>query len=1050
VWGAPTAHEDDAERSVRAALDLVDEVRSLGPGVSARAGVLTGEAAVTLGATGEGMVAGDLVNTASRLQSVAAAGTVLVGQSTQRAASAAIAFEPAGEQVLKGKTAPVPAFRALRVVAERGGIGRAEGLEAPFVGRDEELRLLKDLFHATGREKRTRLVSMLGQAGVGKSRLLWELSKYLDGVAETIYYHEGRSPAYGEGITFWALGEMVRSRALVSETDDPATTRQKVAATVAEWVTDEVERGWILESLLGLLGLEEPRGSREQLFAAWRTFFERIAQQGPVLLVFKDLQWADDGLLDFIDHILEWSRGVPIFIVTLARPELLERRPDWGAGRRNFVALSMEPLPEPPMRQLLAGLVPGLPDVAVRSIVERAAGIPLYAIETVRMLVAEGKVEEREGTYRPSADLAQIAVPESLHALIAARLDSLEPADRSLLQDAAVLGLTFTTGALSEVSGIDLQTLEARLRPLVRREILTLEANPRSPERGQWGFVQGLIREVAYGTLAKKDRRARHLAAARYFESLEDEEIAGALAGHYLAAYRASPEGPEAAALAAQARISLRAAAERAARLGAHSQAVAFYQEALTVTTDPQEEAEILVRAGEIAGFGVRHEVAEPLLERAIARYREMGDRAGILRAVAALGGAYLAAFRLDKAAPLLEDAQKEFTDLAGDPAFVALQAQLARTYLLGEDNQRAVALADQALEAAEHLDLVPIVVDVLVTKGGALSVGSRLYEGLTLLEGAERLARAQNLIPAQLRARANITAYLTVRDPRASVETAREGIEIARRYGLRTPTVIMATNGIESAIRSGEWEWAAAELQELLAMDLDAFRESAALSLWVTLRALRGEEFDDEVARVKALVSDESGIAVYAIADSMDGWIATARGDGAASYRAWMKVADESPLNEPPAVMLAGRAALEAREPAAARATLDRLDRVGTHGAMLDADRRTILAGLAAAEGRPTEALAEYRDALRRWRELGLDFDLARCGLEFLTSLPDEPEAREAAEESRRIFERLGARPFIERVDAALATAGAPASKGRRSGGRAAAPSRETETTSA
>jgi tetratricopeptide (TPR) repeat protein len=477
---------------------------------------------------------------------------------------------------------------------------------------------------------------------------------------------------------------------------------------------------------------------------------------------------------------------------------------------------------------------------------------------------------------------------------------------------------------------------------------------------------------------------------------------------------------------------------------------VAFYQEALTVTTDPQEEAEILVRAGEIAGFGVRHEVAEPLLERAIARYREMGDRAGILRAVAALGGAYLAAFRLDKAAPLLEDAQKEFTDLAGDPAFVALQAQLARTYLLGEDNQRAVALADQALEAAEHLDLVPIVVDVLVTKGGALSVGSRLYEGLTLLEGAERLARAQNLIPAQLRARANITAYLTVRDPRASVETAREGIEIARRYGLRTPTVIMATNGIESAIRSGEWEWAAAELQELLAMDLDAFRESAALSLWVTLRALRGEEFDDEVARVKALVSDESGIAVYAIADSMDGWIATARGDGAASYRAWMKVADESPLNEPPAVMLAGRAALEAREPAAARATLDRLDRVGTHGAMLDADRRTILAGLAAAEGRPTEALAEYRDALRRWRELGLDFDLARCGLEFLTSLPDEPEAREAAEESRRIFERLGARPFIERVDAALATAGAPASKGRRSGGRAAAPSRETETTSA
>jgi tetratricopeptide (TPR) repeat protein len=259
-----------------------------------------------------------------------------------------------------------------------------------------------------------------------------------------------------------------------------------------------------------------------------------------------------------------------------------------------------------------------------------------------------------------------------------------------------------------------------------------------------------------------------------------------------------------------------------------------------------------------------------------------------------------------------------------------------------------------------------------------------------------------------------------------------------------------MATNGIESAIRSGEWDWAAAELQELLSMELDAFRESAALSLWVTLRALRGEELGGDLARVKALIPDESGPAVQAIADLMEGWMAIARGDGAAAYRAWLKVADESPLNEPSAILLAGRAALEAGEPAAARATLDRLDRVGTHGAMLDADRRTILAGLAAAEGRPTEALAEYRDAMRRWRELGLDFDLARCGLEFVTSLPDEPEAREAAEESRRIFERLGARPFLERIDAALQVAGTPSGKGRRAGARTAAPSRETEATSA
>ncbi|HLB44090.1 MAG TPA: adenylate/guanylate cyclase domain-containing protein, partial [Candidatus Limnocylindrales bacterium] len=206
-WGAPTAHEDDAERAVRAALELVDAVTSLGAGIQARAGVLTGEAAVTLGATNQGMVAGDLVNTASRLQSVAPPGSVLVGESTQRAASAAIAFEPAGEQTLKGKQAPVAAWRALRVVAERGGRNRASGLEPPFVGRADEMRLLKDLFHATGREKKLRVVSVIGPAGIGKSRLTWEFSKYIDGLVENVYWHSGRSPAYGEGITFWALGE---------------------------------------------------------------------------------------------------------------------------------------------------------------------------------------------------------------------------------------------------------------------------------------------------------------------------------------------------------------------------------------------------------------------------------------------------------------------------------------------------------------------------------------------------------------------------------------------------------------------------------------------------------------------------------------------------------------------------------------------------------------------------------------------------------------------------------------------------------------------------
>ena len=474
VWGAPVAHEDDAERSVRAGLELVDAVRALGPDVQARAGILTGEAAVTLGATNQGMVAGDMVNTAARLQGVAQPGTVLVGEATMRATEAAVAFEPLGDQTLKGKQAPVPAWRALRVVAERGGRKRAEALEAPFVGRDDELRLLKDLYHATSRENRTRLVSITGPGGIGKSRLAWEFEKYMDGISETIYWHRGRSPSYGEGITFWALGEMVRARAGLAESDDEATTRQRVGATVAEHVPDETERRWLEPALLALLGQSTSIGA-DQLFAAWRTFFERLAAKAPVVMVFEDLHWADTGTIDFVEHLLDWSKGVPILIVTLARPELIERRADWGAGKRNFVSMYLEPLPESAMRELLAGLVPGLPDATTRAIIERADGMPLYAVETVRMLVASGQLVAEDGVYHPVGDLASLAVPETLTALIGSRLDALDPNDRSLIQNAAILGQSFALPALAAVSGDAAADVEKRLGSLVKRELLTID-----------------------------------------------------------------------------------------------------------------------------------------------------------------------------------------------------------------------------------------------------------------------------------------------------------------------------------------------------------------------------------------------------------------------------------------------------------------------------------------------------------------------------------------------------------------------------------------------
>ncbi len=605
VWGAPTAHEDDAERAVRAALELVDVVGAQIAGTDAgtlrlRAAVLTGEAAVTLGAVGEGMVAGDLVNTASRLQSVAEPGSVLVGDATYRSSRDAIAYDAIEDQELKGKSLPVKAWRALRVVAGRRGARRSEGLEAPFVGRDQELRQLKDLLEVTTRDGRARLVSIVGQPGIGKSRLVWEFEKHVDGVVQAIYWHQGRSPAYGEGISFWALGEMVRQRAGLAESDDPAATVAGLEAALIENVPDEQERRWIQPRLAALLGAQEvPPGDRAELFAAWRAFFERISDRGTTVLVFEDLQWADAGLVEFVESLLEWSRNHPILVVTSARPELLDRYPNWGAGQRSFTSLHLDALSDAAMVELLGGLVPGLPDEAVRRILGRAEGIPLYAVETVRMLLDSGRLVRNEEAehYQVSGELGEMRAPESLRALIAARLDGLDPADRDLIQDASVLGLFFTTAGLSALQGKSEAELEPRLRNLVQRELLVYDADPRSPERGQYGFIQGIMREVAHETLARSDRRAKHLAAARHLESLGDDELAGVLASHYYDAYEATPPGPEADAIVAQARVALRGAAERAAALHSHDQAIALYEQALGITTDPAERATLMEHA---------------------------------------------------------------------------------------------------------------------------------------------------------------------------------------------------------------------------------------------------------------------------------------------------------------------------------------------------------------------------------------------------------------------------------------------------------------------
>ncbi len=1023
VWGAPTAHEDDAERAVRAALELVDAVRSLGPLIAARAGVLTGEAAVTLGARNQGMVAGDLVNTAARLQSVARPGTVLVGEATQRAASRAIAFEQAGEQELKGKAAPVQAWRAMRVVAEVGGRNRADSLEAPFVGRDDELRQLKDLFHATSRDQRARLVSVIGPAGIGKSRLAWELSKYLDGLVETVWFHDGRSPAYGEGISFWALGEMVRERCHLLETDDAPTTRAKVSETLITHLPDPDERRWIEPALLALLGIEPSTTGSEQLFAAWRTFFERMAATAPVVLIFEDFHFADAGLIDFVDHLLEWSRMLPIFVVTLSRPELLDRRPDWGAGKRNFTSLYLEPLTEAAMRELLAGLVPGLPATAANAVIARADGIPLYAVETVRMLLAEGRLELKGDRYIPVGDLTSLAVPETLTALIASRLDSLAPEDRALVSDAAVLGQSFTLAGLAAVSGSDEAALEPRLRALVRRELLTLQADPRSPERGQYAFVQALIREVAYNTLAKRDRKTRHLAAARFFEALGSDELAGALAGHYLAAQANAAGGPEADALAAQARVTLKAAADRAVSLGSLAQGIIFLDQARQVTTDQLEVAELLEKAGWAAYLVGQGEVAEDRLGAAVALRRTMGDSDAIAGAVAMHGAVLISTLRHEAGLAMLQPVVAELLGEDREPAGpgeVRLLAQLSRAYFFTDDQVRAVQVADRALAAGERLDLVETVCDLLITRGSALCHVGRIYEGRGAIRAGVDLADERGLVSTALRGRLNLGVLAG--DPRSSYEAAQEAYEIARRYGLSGYVRTILINMGSAAMEVGEWDPALRAVEAFRAENTVPLTEMYLRWGTFTFRAWRGEDLTLEAAELsewaRSIGESASDAAVFDLQAQVD----YALGSFAAAADGWMAFAPTDPLNAPSAYLEAGTAAILGSDIPRTRAAIAGLaDAIG-RGRYWALNLRFLRVGLMALEGSSAEALREGRSLIAEYARLGVPWRQAVVTLALVHALgPGDPELRELAGEAREIFARLGAKPFVAWLDEAL-----------------------------
>jgi class 3 adenylate cyclase/tetratricopeptide (TPR) repeat protein len=1030
VWGTPASHEDDAERAVRAALDLIDGVAALASGdglppLALRAAIGTGPAAVLVGATGQGMVAGDLVNTASRLQAAAAPGTVVVDEATYRIAGRAVAFEMVGNQTLKGKAQTVPAWRALRVVAGRRGLLRAEGLEPPFVGRDTELRLLKELFHATQAEHRARLLSVVGQAGIGKSRLAWEFQKYIDGLVGDVYWHQGRSPAYGDGITFWALGEMLRQRCGIAETDDGQVSRDRLAATLAKFVTDDAERAWLTPALSALLGLEAaPAGAREELFAAWRTFFERISDRGPTVMVFEDVQWADQGQLDFIEYLLEWSRAHPILIITLARQELLERRPTWGAGQRNFTALHLEPLSKEVMGNLLRGLASGLPTSVAGQILARAEGIPLYAVEIVRMLLDDGRLTKEDGSYRLTGDLSRLEVPATLHALVAARIDSLSTDERSVIQHASVLGQSFVVEGLLALTSLGRDQLDPTLRSLVRKELVALDSDPRSPERGQYQFVQGLLREVAHETLSKRERRERHLAVAHYLEGLGDAELLGVVASHYLDAHRATPAGSEAELLATQARHALRVAAERAAALHSHEQAFGYLEQALMVTRDESERAFLLERAAGSAVAIGRDVVAEDYLSKAMAHYQEVGDPDGRARTATALANFLTTNGHSERAIRLLESVR--VPELDPSPAFVALNAELARAFMIHLDGELAVQCADRALMAADKPDLVPVMVEALITRGCALAQpgGNRFREAQAVLAGALWLAEGQGLVLSEIRARINLGVFLSLDEPRLAFDIIRRGYDLARRLGHRSLARRLAGEVAWYSFRLGDWDLGLAVLNE---QDRDYEEGFAAILdrlILAIYRASRGDRPGAErlVDGVDALLSGSTNPEWAEGLTTIRVFVAAATGQMNTAYETAIRFAPtmRNATHRGQTLGEAGHAALALRDSQRARRVVLELEAMGNHGKWLEASTQSHRAGLALLEGRTDEGLAAYRSALAAWRDLGVVRDLGLCLLN-LASLAgiDHPDGRAAADEAREIFTRLKATSALERLEA-------------------------------
>jgi class 3 adenylate cyclase/tetratricopeptide (TPR) repeat protein len=995
VYGAPVAHEDDAERAVRAGLSILDAMAELE--LEARAAVNSGEAVVALGARpelGEGIATGDVVNTAARMQTAAPPGALLAGEQTYWATRHAIDYEPLEPVEAKGKAAPVGVWRA-KGARSRFGVDVEPSRETPFLGRDDELEVLRQVYARTLRESAAHLVTLVGEPGIGKSRLAAEFAEFVDERPELVFWRQGRCLPYGEGIALWALGEIVKAHAGILESDDPATARGKVAAAVDSVVPTADDRAWITAELARLVGAGEGAGERESSFAAWRSFLEGVAAQRPLVLVIEDLHWADSVLLEFLEELVDWATDVPLLVLCTARPELHELHPSWSGGKRNATTISLSALSSDDTARLISALLDRsvLPAETQQELLERAGGNPLYAEQFVSML--------RE---RPVGQ--DVSVPETLQALIAARLDTLGPERKALLQDASVVGKVFWAGAVAAVAGTDDRAVREGLHELVRRELVRPSRLSSVEGQSEFVFGHGLVRDVAYAQIPRAVRVGKHEAAARWIEGIAGDRVADhaeLLAHHYKEALElARAARLETAELEDATRRFLVLAGERAGSIDLQ-RAKALFEDALALAPPGHPaRGRILVALVEFAGNALPVAVTKALLEEALGELLAVGDEIGRGKALLLMAHGVWVSGDTRGSNALLADAVALLEQHEPGPELTHAYSLSAARHAIAGDANRALEWAEKGIALAERLDLEHFVARIRQFRGMArCELGD--FGGMEDLRESLAVSLERGWTNEARIGFNNLGSWMWQdAGPADALEIWRQGIEFAARIGIRGTETWTRAESTWALFDLGHWDEMLAEAQ---VVEEEAIEQGNAQPLLMALatkgRVLFYRGRRDEAAAIALdLVPRARAVGDPQIVGPALSLAALVERDGAAavalveeSLRGYALVLypDSARVCVRHGAIEAAERIIQADDKATARAT-----HVGA----------TIRAIVAEARGEREKAGRLYAEAAQGWEEYGFVLERGLC----LLGVAQATGNASAANEARAIFRSLGA----------------------------------------